>query len=121
MSNAQMPHPLHNQALPLPGKYECLTLQANITLYRAGGTARGVVILRDPNANNELERRTFPLQLGTPLQLETFLRDMTAELNAALWLLHGTETLMRLSLSEEQRVEAAPAPPKRKRTSTTRS
>lgn len=45
------------QNVPLPGFHECLTLQLNVTVYRAGENMKFVAILRDPVGSTEFDRR----------------------------------------------------------------
>jgi hypothetical protein len=51
--------------LPLPGLYPVLTLQANVTVHRATGLSKFVVIVREPNDHQEISRRFSDL-VATP-------------------------------------------------------
>lgn len=48
--------------LPLPGLYPCLTLQANVTLHKATGMGKFVVVVREPTAHDELYRASQELE-----------------------------------------------------------
>lgn len=41
--------------VPLPGMYECLTAQLNVTLHPQMGTAKWILALRDPSPNRQVE------------------------------------------------------------------
>lgn len=106
------PAPLREDQ-PLPGMRECLTLQLNATLYRAGKTLRFVVILRDPDRNEELSRTlggTQPLSPESVGGVEAAFRSM---IDLAAFQLHGTD-------EDIKRAHADQVPPRGARKSTPR-
>jgi len=92
--------------LPLPGMYECITMQCNVTLYRAGGTLRSVTIVRDPNAQTEIERKVIA---ATAFGADST-RLLTAQLRDALatmaYLMFGDSDTVRSLLAAAQAQEA---------------
>jgi hypothetical protein len=102
------------QDVPLPGLIECVTLQVNATLYRAGRTCRWVVILRDPLGNVELDRLMGTLQPDTPAAHMVLLEDLSAALASAEYQLHGTTNDLKEALrAETVSTERTPKPRKR--------
>lgn len=61
--------------IPLPGSFDVLTVQINVTVYPKAQTGKYVAVLRDPVAQIEIER------VGT---LEVSLSHMLPQLDASL-------------------------------------
>lgn len=58
MATTPTPRPNHpvTQDIPLPGHYQCLTLQTNLTIYPPTAMARFVTVVREPNDQIEIVR-----------------------------------------------------------------
>jgi hypothetical protein len=84
-------HPI-TQDIPLPGNYQCLTLQLNYTAYRAGGTQRWVLIVRDPDNNLEVSRSIGPMGVVSPASAKALNLALKQALANVDYMLHGNAT-----------------------------
>jgi hypothetical protein len=101
-------HPVHNTALPLPGTYQTLTFQCNVTLYRTQGTLRGVAIVRDPDHNTEVMRRIVPTVVADTAGLGSVLNAVTEGVEAMVYLMHGEASDVLRALADLSSARPAP-------------
>lgn len=95
--------------------YDTLTFQCNLTLYKKGGTIRGVVIVRDPDHNNEVSRRIHPASANDGESYRRFLLSIMSALGEMEHLMLGDVNTVKQALMESTPPPAPSTPTPRKR------
>ncbi len=80
------------QDMPLPGFYNCLTLQLNVTTYACSTAGKWVLTVRDPDGHHEVLRAHHNAEDSIELDYAECIRTVEQALRSMIYLHTGVNT-----------------------------